>query len=348
MKRIILWLLPVLLTGYLLQNIPGTYLLDDFDLSASKDSPEGMALQRLESLMLEGTLYFEEAARHRISRNAELLVPAGTRLTFTGSGTSEEMEERIGLNPEQVAIIADQPLTFIYRQVNLARSQRLETTPEGHLNIIGHYRVLSALRTAYRYQRQREVRRDFKIPAHANLNLRADFRDLTPALNQALHTHFSEEILLGNSLALQLKAITQWSVPEDNYLDIYFDSRIRYARSERISSIMQPRIKARIGVELDLPEDTDLAEAELGVTLARIHTLDFKGGHPLLDRATRGIARSRQDQASFTFNLREEITEIETLPGSLYIRTLRLMPAGPEGENAGLEASVRWTAYQNL
>lgn len=169
-----LWIL--ILAG--LEYVPGTYTIDDFQDDYELTSPEGIALLALSDASLNADLYFATATRHRISRNAEILVPDDTRLQVSATTVPFIQDGEVILRPSSLLIQSDRPLTFIYRFVTVARAKTLRIQPgdpEAKVKAVGHYRVLSALATAYRYKRQKAVKRDYKIPDFARVDFQANF-----------------------------------------------------------------------------------------------------------------------------------------------------------------------------
>jgi hypothetical protein len=161
----------------LLENVPGTYTLKDAQDEFDLDSWEGIALLALSSVDLNAELYFEGQTLHRISRNAEILAPAGTTLMARASMVPLVEENEVVARPQTALLTADKPLTFIYRGVTVARAKTLRMKvgdPQHRIEAVGRYRVISALFTSYRYHRQKKVRRDYQEPTRAKLNLTAE------------------------------------------------------------------------------------------------------------------------------------------------------------------------------
>jgi hypothetical protein len=175
-KRFLFWILLVICIGYGLVHVPGTYTIDDFLDEYELNSPEGIALLALSDVSLSATLYFENETRHRISRNAEVLVPADTTLQASTSMIPFIRDEEVVARPKTLILSSDQPLTFVYRFVTVAKANTLEiqpNDPEEKVKAIGHYTVLSALATAYRYKRQKELSRDYQAPTRSRMSLNA-------------------------------------------------------------------------------------------------------------------------------------------------------------------------------
>jgi hypothetical protein len=177
-RKGLLWVIFLIMLGIFLQHIPGTYTIDDFQDDYELTSPEGIALLALSDASLSAELYFKTAKRHRISRHAEILVPDDTRLWVSAETVPYVQDNEVILKPSALTIHASRPLTFIYRYVTVARAKTLYVDPEAaeaKVKAIGHYRVLSALATAYRYKRQKAVKRDYKIPDFARVDFQANF-----------------------------------------------------------------------------------------------------------------------------------------------------------------------------
>ena len=177
-KRILFWTLLLICIGYGLQHIPGSYTIDDFDDDYELTSPEGIALLAISDASLSAECYFKQATRHRISRNAEILVPADSTLKISASTVPYIKDDEVILKPESLLITSNRPLTFIYRFVTVAKAKTLQIDPEDSerkVKAVGQYKVLSALATAYRYKRQKEVRRDYLLPTEASLDFEAHF-----------------------------------------------------------------------------------------------------------------------------------------------------------------------------
>lgn len=167
----------LLFVGVLLQNIPGTYTFREASAEVDADSPEGVALLGMDALSLSATLEFDRSTLQRVSRNAQLRVPAGATLRLSAESRPRLDAENgeVVLEPENVLLVSDKPLTFIYRNVPLARSRELATGPDGRLRVRGRYRVLSALPRLHRYRRERGPRRDWQAPDRARLDATGRF-----------------------------------------------------------------------------------------------------------------------------------------------------------------------------
>lgn len=175
------WFIRLLITGcvlLLLEFLPGAYTIDDFQDEWDLDSPEGLALLALEDLELEADLEFDRPTRQRISRNAELLVPEGTRLSLKASMTPMVIDDEAVARPRTWELRSSKYMTFVYRGVTVARAKRMQIRsddPELRVRAIGTYRVLTALATAHRYHRQKEIRRAYEVPDRAVVNADARF-----------------------------------------------------------------------------------------------------------------------------------------------------------------------------
>ncbi len=183
-RRRILVVTGVLLLMVLLENLPGRYPIEDAQDEFPLDRWEGILLQAVEQAELATTLRFDRRTRHRISRNAELIVPAGTTLAATATLRPFQEGDEVIARPDTALLTADRPLIFIYRGVTVARAKRLEMQTDAEtptLNAIGRYRLLSALLTAHRYHRQKAVRRDYPPPDFAYIDFSARFRPDHPA-----------------------------------------------------------------------------------------------------------------------------------------------------------------------
>lgn len=159
--------------GFVLENIPGTYVIDEAQDEFDLDSYEGIGLLAVAAAEVDAELYFQEPALHRVSRNARIRVPADTRLTVSASMVPRVEAGEVVARPDYGEIRSNRPLTFIYRGVTVARANvlRMRDTEEGpKLQAAGRYRVLSALLTAHRYHRQKEVKRDYQPPATASMD----------------------------------------------------------------------------------------------------------------------------------------------------------------------------------
>ncbi len=177
-KQLLFWTLLIICIGFGLQHIPGSYTIDDFDDDYELTSPEGIGLLAISDASLVAECYFKETTRHRISRNAEILVPANSTLQVSASTVPYIENDEVILKPTTLLITSDNPLTFIYRFVTVAKANTLEIHPDDpqhKVKAVGQYKVLSALATAYRYKRQKAVRRDYKIPTEATLDFEANF-----------------------------------------------------------------------------------------------------------------------------------------------------------------------------
>lgn len=161
-----------------LQHIPGSYTIKDLQDDYERTSPEGTALLALSDASLSAELFFRDPTLHRISRNAEIRVPADTHLTVHASTFPYAENDEVILKPATLYITSDRPLTFIYRRVTVANARLLRIRPddpEARVQAVGHYRILSALFTAHRYHRQKKSKRDYKLPTEATVDFSAHF-----------------------------------------------------------------------------------------------------------------------------------------------------------------------------
>ena len=174
-----IWL-PILgLLAVLLQQIPGRYTFRDLSDDFDPGTPEAVLLAGVASAEVSAELYFARATVQRISRNAELGVPAGATLRLRARTTPQVDPEsgEVFVAPEDVEILSDLPLTFIYRNVPLARSRELRSVPgdpEKRVRAYGRYRMLSALPHLHRYERRRGgPRRVWAAPDRAEVTFSA-------------------------------------------------------------------------------------------------------------------------------------------------------------------------------
>lgn len=341
-KKHLLWLFLLILLGFALQNIPGTYTLDEIEESYELDSLEGKALKSLGRTEVDGSLYFSEPTRHRISRNAELQVPADTWLKLYGVMLPDRENGEVVLRPSELELRSDRPLTFIYRKVTVARAKHLRTNEEGMLQAVGFYQFLSVLRTGSRYQRQREIRRDYQIPDRASLNLKVDLVDLESTLNTLKGDLFPDAVDLGSIFILTLDRFHHFQF-SDNHLDLRVDGTLRSTQSKRVSQVFHPGFRARLGVDFHLPRDQQLSEASIGVSLKQIHTLDFNRSNPVFDHSIRNLARSFRDEARVRFLIAEEVPGILQWPGELFIEDFSLRSEG--GNSAEVNLRIHWEKH---
>jgi len=169
-------LLFLVFVGICLQNIPGSYTIDDFQDDYEVNSPEGIALLALSDVTVNAEIFFKEKARHRINRHAEIVVPAGVTLKASASAVPFVEGDEVVARPKTLELTSDKPLTFIYRNVTLATAKRLAIDPEDpteKVKVIGKYKVLTALATLHRYKRQKAVKRDYKVPSSTTLSIQA-------------------------------------------------------------------------------------------------------------------------------------------------------------------------------
>lgn len=329
----------LVLLGFALQNIPGRYTLDDIEERVETESPGGKALKSLGRIEVEAALYFKEPARHRISRNAELQVPSDTRLTLRGAMLPEREDGEIVLRPHTLELRSDRPLVFIYRNVTVARARLLLLDREGTLRAVGYYQVLSLLRTASRYQRQREIRRDYQAPDEASARLSAELNELEPMVNSLLGDAIPDSFDPGSVFRVQLDRFHHFQFLE-NQLDFKVDGTLRSAQSKRVSKVFHPGFRAHLSVEIDLPREQFLAGAGIGVSVKQIHTLDFSGLNPVFDKRVRDLARSYRDDARVRFLIAEEFPEISDWPGELFIEEFSLRGDGED--SAEVNVRIRW------
>jgi hypothetical protein len=336
------WIFLLTALGFALQNIPGTYLIEEIDERIPVDSPAGQALEALERIEIHGTLYFEDAARHRISRNAEIDVPEDTWITLTGKMIPLRGGGEWILRPDELELVSDRPLLFIYREVTVARANHLRLNEAGRLEAIGHYQALSALWTGHRYQRQRLVRRDFKIPAMAGLDLSVVLSGLEPMVNGMLHETIPSSFDLGSVVELKIDRLHHFLFSE-NHLDLHVDGTLSSAQSRRVARVIQPSFRSRLGVDLHLPAGQFLHDAELGVSLRNVHTFNISGLNPIFDKLIRDQLRARRDRAHVLFSVREEYPDVLDWPGELFFDEFVLQ--GEEEDRAELRINARWLKH---
>ncbi|WFB36501.1 hypothetical protein P3T73_01840 [Kiritimatiellota bacterium B12222] len=367
-KRIVIAL--VICAG--LEYVPGKYTIDDFEDDYEIGSPEGIALLALSDAQVDGKLYFKEAARHRISRNAEIVIPADTYLTLHATTHPYVEADEVILRPSSLVLRSDRALTFIYRFVTVARAKTMRIHPEDpeqRVQAIGQYRIISALCTAYRYQRQKEVRREYKIPNWAqldfdanfladhelktaqgyalstgstpghlkiqnavwiqnrwqsgSLDLRLPFSDLEPLVNKLLFFEFPENLELGSTLDIQLFKIYDILFNENN-LELNVDGKLNYAKSSKVTNVFHPSFKAKLGIAFEFPQNQLLQDAQMGVYLSNVYSLDFNRSNLVFDKIARKLVRKHRKDASYFVKLIDEFPEIMTLPGQLFIEKMML------------------------
>jgi len=338
-RSVPVWLILLALSGVALQNIPGTYVLDEIGERVAADSPAGIAISSLGKTAVRGSLYFREPARHRISRNAEIGVPAETSLSVHAVMEPFLENGEWILEPAELSVVSDRPLTFMYRGVTLARARHLRLNDEGRLEAEGHYQVLSALRSAHRYQRQRTVRRDYRVPAAARIHLSLALKDLEPMVNRLLGETIPDAFDLGSVFEVRLDRLHHLQFSE-NHLDLHVDGTLRYARSRRVSRVLHPGFRARLGVDVHLPREQCLAEAGLGVSLRNVHTFNFSGLNPVFDKMIRDTVRSYRNEARVLFSAAEVYPGVLAWPGTLFIEDFHLQ--GERGDAADLLLQIRW------
>lgn len=338
-KKVLFRLIVLVLLGIALQNIPGTYTLEEIEERMDLESSEGTLLTSLGRTEVEGTLYFKEPTRHRISRNAEIEVPEDTWLRFKGVMLPERDNGELVLKPAELDLQSDRPLMFIYRSVTVARARQLRLNEAGLLQAVGYYQVLSALRTGHRYARQREIRRAYEIPSQAWVNLSVALEDLEPMVNDLMGDLIPYAFDLGSVFEVRLERLHHLQFL-DNHLDLHVDGTLRSAQSRRVSRVLQPSFRARLGVDLHLPSEKFLSEATFGVSLRNIHTFNFSGLNPLFDRMLRGVARSHREEARVFFSIAEDAPEVLEWPGELFIEAFSLLGEG--GDDAEIQLRIHW------
>ncbi|MCC5849887.1 MAG: hypothetical protein JJU29_17510 [Verrucomicrobia bacterium] len=180
-KRILLLLL-LAGVGIVLQNFPGQYTFKEVSEEYERDTIGGIGISGIASAELRAVLYFEEATLQRVSRNAQLEVPAGSTLNLRARTVPrfDEDTNEVIVVPEDVEILSDKPLTFIYRNVPVAHSRELrsvEGDPQYRIRAHGRYRILSALPRLHRYRRNREgPRREWEAPTRAEITFHAELK----------------------------------------------------------------------------------------------------------------------------------------------------------------------------
>jgi len=263
--RIGRWIVLVALTAVLLENIPGTYVIDDAQDEFELDSWEGVGLLAVASASVEAELFFDRPTRHRISRNAEILVPADTRLTFQASMIPTVEEGEAVARPHDGDILSDRPLTFIYRGVTVARANRLrmrEVDGEQKLQAVGRYRVLSALLTAHRYHRQKKVRRDYQAPHTAKVDFTAEFHPD--------HTlEFGEGLTLRTGASPGTLRVRNAHFDQGEWVAGTLDLDLRFGDPEALVNRLMKDL---------LPKRFDLGGA-FAVELKKIHHIVFTENH---------------------------------------------------------------------
>ncbi|MCH8527740.1 MAG: hypothetical protein LAT79_11405 [Kiritimatiellae bacterium] len=332
-------LIVLALSGLALQNIPGTYVLEEIEERVDLESPVGRAMSSLGKTEVNGRFYFSEPARHRISRNAEIEVPADTTLTLRAVMVPYLQGDEWILEPAELTVEADRPLVFIYRRVTVARARTLTLNENGRLEAVGYYQVLSALRTAYAYERQREIRRAYEVPAEARVSLSLALTDLEPLVNHLLGDMIPNEFDLGSLFEVRLSRLHHLQFT-DNHLDLHVDGTLRSGRSQRVTRVMQPSFRSRLGVDVHLPHEQMLTDAEFGVSLRNIHTFNFSGLNPIFDKLIRDTVRSYRDQARVLFSVSEDFPEALDWPGTLFIEDFRLR--GDGGDDAEILLRIHW------
>ncbi|MDF3129176.1 hypothetical protein P0Y35_08220 [Kiritimatiellaeota bacterium B1221] len=260
-KRILFWILLLLCIGWGLQHIPGSYTIDDFEDDYELTSLEGAGLLAISDASLNAECYFEDVTRHRISRNAEILVPAGATLQISASTSPYVEQDEVILKPATLLIKSDKPLTFIYRFVTVAKANTLEIhpdDPEHKVKAVGQYKVLSALATAYRYKRQKEVRRDYKIPTKATLDFHAHFYP-----DHEIKTHREISLITGSEPGHFLLTNAKWE--KDTWQSGELNISVPF-------SDLEPSINQLLKAEF--PDEVEVGGA-LDLRVEKIHHLKF-------------------------------------------------------------------------
>ncbi len=380
------WLRRLLVTALVivvLEHIPGRYTIEEAEDDYELDAWEGIALLAMESLEVNGTLYFAEPARQRISRNAELVVPAGATLKVDAWAQPFVEHDEVILRAERGELRSDKPLTFIYRGVTVARAKILRTReddPSRRLQAIGQYRVISALATSYRYHRQKKVRRAYKQPARAEVEVHARIRpghelvfpdDLTlqtgsePGFVRIKGLKFDQDQFTAGTLALSLSLANpedslnaqlgalipnefelseSMSVKLNRIHDLRFNQNridLRVDGRVTLSSAFKPSFTSDLGVDLQLPQKVSLNDAEIGIGLASVRDLDINRSNPLFDKMVRGAVRSRKEELGVLVHLGEEIPEISEWPAFLFVNRFVLEASSDGGPRLTLDAEVR-------
>ncbi len=247
-RRRMLLALVLVAGGFLLQNFPGQYTFREVSEEYERDTAEGIGISGVAAAELRAVLYFEEATLQRVSRNAQLAVPPGATLQLrarTVPRFDEDTNEVIVI-PEDVEILSDKPLTFIYRNVPVAHSRELRSVPDDpklRIRAHGRYRILSALPRLHRYRRKRDgPRREWQAPTRAEISFHAE---LKPS-----HTFaFDEKLVFTTSDAPQTLTLDnlvyengQWTAG-DVQLHLAFQAPLQFGRV----AIDNPR-DARINV----------------------------------------------------------------------------------------------------
>lgn len=375
-----LWIFPLLIA---LEFIPGRYTLDDAQDEFDLDDWEGITLLALSSVDLSIRATFEEETRHRISRNAEIIVPAGTTLVFDGWMEPKVEKGEVVARADRGELRADKPLTFIYRGVTVALAKILRTKaddPQNRMEAIGQYRVLTALATAYRYHRQKKVRREYQAPTRAEMDLSVGIRPSyslefpgnivvvtgsEPGRLRVVNAVYDQGkwvdgiVELSASLANPEPAVNaQLGVQIPNIIEIsdsmsvllrkirdleFVENRInlRVDGELTLSEAFKPDFTGLLGFDLLLPSGIALNEAEVGVELASIRDLDINRANPLIDKMVRGTLRSRKEDVQVRVHLGEEFPEIAEWPAFLFLEEMKLEGTPEGGPRLTLRAELR-------
>lgn len=166
--------------GFVLQNFPGHYTLRRSSLNVNAERTEGIAVAGMASADVEAVLYFQDATLQRISRNAQLAIPAGSTLRIRARTVPVLDAEagRVVVHPQDAVLLSDKPLTFVYRHVPLARSRELRSIPgdpNHRVRVHGRYRMLTALLNLHRYRRTRGgPRREWRPPTRADISFQGE------------------------------------------------------------------------------------------------------------------------------------------------------------------------------
>jgi|GEM_PF-1750102 len=371
-KRILFWILLLACIGYGLEHVPGSYTIEDFQDEYELSSPEGIALLALSDVSLDSELYFEESARHRISRNAEIVVPAGTTLQASATMVPVILNGKVVAGPNELLLTSNKPLTFIYRFVTVAKAKTLKIypdDPEKKVKAIGHYKLLTALATGYRYKRQKEVRKEYEIPKRASLNFRANvlpnhqiitdegysivtgskpgallvegatwsenrwqqgsislslsFSDINPLVDQLVTDLLPDSFELGDLFKLKVKQVYDLQVTQ-NHLTLYVKGSLTSANSKRMANIFNPSFQTHLGIQFTLPKERPISEAQVGIELKNIYSLDINRSNPVFDKMVRDVIRTYRDDAKVTWGLGKEFPILNELPGTFFVQSIEL------------------------
>lgn len=181
LRRIVLYAVLLLLLALALNNIPGRYTFDTVRETYDRDSPEGIALEGLESGRFRAVLFFEEAAVQQTSRSTRFGIPAGSTVQLDAHVVTsvDDQKDEVVLLFREVRIESDKPITYLYRNLPLGFSRVLESVPgdpKYRIRARGWYRVLGALFHLRDYGRARGPRRVWQMPARADLVASAELK----------------------------------------------------------------------------------------------------------------------------------------------------------------------------